>query len=172
MGKDKALLPFRGRTLVECVAQVVKEAAGSVTLVGPLERYSSLGLPVIEDRYPGCGPLGGIHAALEHSAAELTLITACDMPYLTVDFLKWIAANAECEEADAVLPCGPSGRPEPLCSIYRRTCLSPITSALFSHRFKVTDALAGLRITLLPLTGLSPLVNANTPQDWTEVNHG
>jgi molybdopterin-guanine dinucleotide biosynthesis protein A len=60
MGQDKALLPFRGRTLVECVAQNVKTAAGSATLVGPAGKYSHLGLDVIEDRYQACGPSEGL----------------------------------------------------------------------------------------------------------------
>ena len=53
MGRDKALLPFRGGALAQSVAQAVSEAAGSATLVGDPARYSGLGYPVIPDLYPG-----------------------------------------------------------------------------------------------------------------------
>ncbi len=64
MGRDKALLPLHGRTLVEHVAAEVKDACGSVTLVGAPERYQQLGLPCLSERYPLCGPLSGLEAAL------------------------------------------------------------------------------------------------------------
>src|SRR5437763_12141966 len=88
MGRDKARLPFRGRTLVEHIAAAVAEAAGSVTLVGAPERYQSLGLPIIPDTRPGEGPLAGILAALGASQAGWNLIAACDMPVISAPFLK------------------------------------------------------------------------------------
>jgi len=49
MGRDKALLPFAGRTLLEHVAARVAEAAGNVTVIGPPERYGHLGLVCAAD---------------------------------------------------------------------------------------------------------------------------
>ena len=46
MGRDKALLPYRGVTLGEFVAGEIRMATGSVTLIGPPERYQHLGLPI------------------------------------------------------------------------------------------------------------------------------
>ena len=37
MGRDKAMLPWSGRTMIEVIADTVREAAGSVTLVGAPE---------------------------------------------------------------------------------------------------------------------------------------
>ena len=64
MGRDKALLPLRGRALGQYIADAVATAAGRVVLIGDPERYGPLGYPVIPDRYPGEGPLGGILTAL------------------------------------------------------------------------------------------------------------
>ena len=79
MGRDKALLPFKGRTLVECVAAEVHAVTHAVTVVGNISRHSYLSYPVIEDVFPGRGPLSGIHAALTASRAEWNLIVACDI---------------------------------------------------------------------------------------------
>ena len=57
MGSNKALLPFRGSTLVEHIAQRVHAAAGRVILVGQPEIYSHLALPVVADARPECGPM-------------------------------------------------------------------------------------------------------------------
>ena len=57
MGTAKALLPFRGRTLIGYVAGEVSMAAGNVTIVGRPELYAGLGLAAIADELPGFGPL-------------------------------------------------------------------------------------------------------------------
>jgi len=165
MGKDKALLPFRGTTLVEWVAQQVKTAAGSVTLVGSASRYGFLGLPLIEDQHAGCGPLSGIEAALAHSAAEWNLVVACDMPNLTAPFLSWILKEAVGGQEDIVMPAGAGGR-EPLCAVYRRTCLPAARDALAREQYKVSEAFRSMRIKLLPVSEQTALANANTPLDW------
>ena len=71
MGRDKALLPFRGGALAQSVARAVSATAGSVTLVGDPERYGGLGYAVIADIYPGEGPLGGILTALGNTQRRL-----------------------------------------------------------------------------------------------------
>src|SRR5215472_12946061 len=109
MGRDKALLPFHGATLAATVSREVARAAGSATLVGNPE------LGGIPDLYPGEGPLGGILTALHHTSAEWNLIVACDMPEVSAAFLQELLSAAENSDADALLPEGPSGLPEPLC---------------------------------------------------------
>ncbi|MBI3681478.1 MAG: molybdenum cofactor guanylyltransferase [Acidobacteria bacterium] len=169
MGQDKALLPFRGSTLLECVAQTVRQAAGNVTVVGPAQRYSFLGLPLIEDRLAGLGPLSGIHSALSDSKAEWNLVTACDMPNLTPEFLCWLLEEAERRDSSVLMPVSLSGFPEPLCAVYRRTCLACAEEALAEGRLKITDAFSRLRIELVPAGPASLLASANTPEDWASM---
>jgi len=172
MGRDKALLPFKGRTLVECVAAEVHAVTGTVTLVGDVSRYSNLSYPVIEDIFPGRGPLSGIHAALSASRAEWNLIVACDMPEVTSDFLRKIVERAEGGGADAVLPAGPSGLPEPLCAAYRRRSLEAIAHALERGIRKVTDGLAGLAVDIWHVPESHYFHNLNIPQDWSSYPNG
>ncbi len=171
MRRDKALLPMDGSTLVERVANTVRQAAGSVTLVGAADRYAGLGLPLIEDEFPGCGPLSGIHAALGHSLEEWNLIVACDMPKLEPEFLSWLLDSAENEEADVLLPAGPSGLPEPLCGVYRRRCLDSAGAALKEGRWKIMDAFSSLRIRIVAALDSGLFENVNTPEDWAKLRH-
>jgi molybdopterin-guanine dinucleotide biosynthesis protein A len=164
MGRDKALLPFEGRTLVEHVAAMVRKAADSVALVGNPGRYASLGFPVIADNFPGCGPLAGIEAALRASNADWNLIVACDMPGLSTAFLRYLLDIAA---GDCLLPRGPSGLPEPLCAVYHRRCRPAIGRALTDGIRKVTDGLAGLDVRHITVESPRCFANVNTPQEWT-----
>jgi len=172
MGQDKALLLFKGRPLVEHVAGEVRRAVGNVTLVGNPPRYTYLGYPVIEDVLPGCGPLAGIHAALTHASAEWSLVVACDMPEITAEFLGMLIERAGTGSADAVLPAGPSGLPEPLCAAYHRRSLEAVGSALESGVCKVTDGLHGLDIDIWRVPDSHYFHNLNTPQEWSCYSHG
>ena len=73
MGTDKALLSFGKETLLERALRTAGAVANTVFIVGPRERYAQYG-DVVEDVFPDCGPLGGIHAALCITQTELNLM--------------------------------------------------------------------------------------------------
>jgi molybdopterin-guanine dinucleotide biosynthesis protein A len=166
MGRDKALLPFRGGVLVQHVAEAVKLAAGSAVLVGSPSGTLPLGYPVLPDIYPGEGPLGGILSVLQHDSADWNLIVACDMPEVSGEFLAGLLDAAERTEADALIPAGPSGRLEPLCGVYHRRSRQALHEAFAGGTRKVTAAFAGLRIARFAVREVMPFQNVNTPEDW------
>jgi molybdopterin-guanine dinucleotide biosynthesis protein A len=167
MGRDKALLPFRGGTLAQSVAHIVADAAGSVTLVGDPAVYASLGFPTVGDRYPGEGPRGGILTALAHTTADWNLVTACDMPGLDVELLKTLLDAAEQSDVDALVPAGPSGLPEPLCAIYHRRIAPQLGDRFAAGVRKVASALDAVRAVHYPVMELSCFQNVNTPEEWS-----
>src|SRR5579864_7660672 len=79
MGEDKALLKFGDRSLLQHALSITGELGGRAYIVGPKQRYAEFG-EVIEDIYQGCGPLAGIHAALNVTRTALNLILSVDMP--------------------------------------------------------------------------------------------
>ena len=166
MGQNKALLPYRGIPLAEFVARTVAAAAGSAFLVGDPDRHRALGFPVIADRHPDQGPLGGIITAPDHSAAEWNLIIACDMRRVSAEFLASLLDRAEASAPDVLLPIGPSERPEPLCAVYHCRCLPVLQSAFAASERKITRALAGLNTLKLLIPDAAPFQNVNTPEDW------
>jgi molybdenum cofactor guanylyltransferase len=182
MGRDKALLQLGGRTggrtMVQRVAEAVEQSAGNATLIGDPAKYGRLGYPVIPDLRQGCGPLAGIESALTHSTCEWNLILACDLANSGTEFLKSLclqALNLQApnpgtlnpdEAFDCLVPQGPDGRLQPLCAMYRRVCLAPISRALDQGVRRVTDAVTGLRVFVRTVGDLAPFQNLNTPEDW------
>ncbi|MBI4464984.1 MAG: molybdenum cofactor guanylyltransferase [Acidobacteria bacterium] len=173
MGQDKALLPFGDRTLAGWMAEGVGQVCGRVRLVGSLLKYSGLGYPVIEDLFPGQGPLAGIHAALQHSEAPFNLVVGCDMPYLSRAFLERLLEIAQSAEADVIVPESETLEYEPLCAVYTRACLGPVEEALQAGRRKISQVFARLRVR--PVRRQEWLAydprgvlfrNINTPEDY------
>jgi molybdopterin-guanine dinucleotide biosynthesis protein A len=166
MGRDKALLPWRGRTLVECVAGEVQAACGNVALVGAPERYLNLNLPCLPERYPACGPLSGLEAALRLGGREWSLVVACDMPGLTADWLRTLVDRAVCSQAPAVAATDFEGRLEPLCAVYHASLLAPVEEALAQGRHSIRKLLEQFEIERVTVPGPELVGNVNTSEEW------
>jgi molybdopterin-guanine dinucleotide biosynthesis protein A len=166
MGRDKALLPLDGATMVERIAAQVRAAAGNVTLLGSPEKYRHLGFPVMADEIENCGPLGGLYTALRRTGADWNLFVACDMPEVTGNFLSQLFEAAEMSDADCLLP-QISGKIDPLCAVYHRRLLTEAESAIHRKLFKMQDFVSTLRTSYWPVADPRPLLNVNTPAEWS-----
>jgi molybdopterin-guanine dinucleotide biosynthesis protein A len=154
------------------VAERIRPVVDSVALVGPANTYSDLGLRVIEDSVDGFGPVAGILAAVEDSAAPWILVTACDLPNIRPQFLEMLFQRAESSNADAVIPLAADGREQPLCGVYRKSMVQPLRQAVEGGIAKVMTAISGANLAyLLPpeYAMLDPsgemLQNVNRPGD-------
>jgi molybdopterin-guanine dinucleotide biosynthesis protein A len=145
-GQDKARVRLGGEMMLTRACRLVHEVTGSVSVVADREsRYADSDLWVVEDRWPGEGPLGGILTALlataeTDSGRDWNLIVSCDMPFLTRDWLAYLVARALTSEAQVVLPHSGSG-PEPLCACYRTDGAGALRAAFESGVRKVTEGL-------------------------------
>lgn len=169
MGRDKALLEFEGSTLAARIAECVRGVAGNVTLIGPPDRYRSLGYTVIADRVTECGPLGGVYTALLASRAEWNLMIACDMPFVTAPLLEELFAAAESgpSTVDCIVPATTGSDLDPLCAVYHRRCAHPALRAIERNVFKMHDFVSSLRLLKHAVADPAPLANINTPAEWS-----
>ncbi|HEY6905348.1 MAG TPA: molybdenum cofactor guanylyltransferase [Candidatus Acidoferrales bacterium] len=174
MKRDKALLEVGGVPLLVRTARLLEPIVGAPSVVGDPATYESFALPVIADDWPGAGPLGGIATALRASTARWNLVVACDLPYLTREWLCFLLARAVASTADAVLPMNTLGA-EPLCAMYHKRGEPAIRAALESGIRKVTDGLQHLRVETIPPAEWKAFdsegllfKNMNLPRDYQE----
>jgi len=165
MGRDKALLSIDGSLLVERIAEVVRAAAGNVTLIGAPGRYAHLGLPVLPDLAPDGGPICGLHTALKATRADWNLVVACDMPGLTAGFLSGLLAAAQQLGCACLAPQTDCGL-HPLCAVYHRRSADAVEFAIQHKSFKMHDLLKSLGTVSWPVADASLLENVNTPLEW------
>jgi molybdopterin-guanine dinucleotide biosynthesis protein A len=176
MGTDKAFLSFGGASLLDRALAVMGAVCDRVTIVGEpakFARYESLRHgSVVADFFPGCGPLAGIHTALAHSNADLNLMLAVDMPFVSSDLLAFLFTVAENNDASITVPRAGKGL-QPLCAVYRRDFSAAAEKALRAGNYKVDAAFSGVSVRVieegeLAAAGFSEqsFFNVNTPQDY------
>ena len=171
MGRNKALLPFRGRPLVARVHETLQPLFEDIFLVtNDPGLFDFVPCPKIPDRVPGKGPISGVDAALRHSRNPYVLVVGCDAPFLSPSLLELLAGKTE--EADLVIPIGPDG-PEPLCAVYGKGCLPHIEESLRKGDFSLMALVGRSRTREIPaeeVAGVDPgfrsFMNINTPGDF------
>ena len=171
MGTNKALLEVGGSGMLERAAALLRPLVGQLFVVADdAAAYAGLDLPIVPDRHPGCGAVGGIHAALLHAAQPLVLCVACDMPHLGRGVVELLLAAARPDD-DALVP-RVGGRPEPLLAVYGTSARAGFERAIASGRLRVMDALEGLNVRYLEERvlrvadpTLRSFVNVNTPKE-------
>ena len=173
MGQDKAFMQLGGRTLLAHALELANSATGSAWIVGSAQKFAACG-PVVEDIYPGQGPLAGIHAALAVTRTDLNLTVAVDMPFLQPDFLKYLVAQARAGTAVVVVPEAGGGL-QPLCAVYRREFAAVAERSLRAGKNKVDRLFAEVRTRVIKQEELERIGfgedlfrNLNTEQDWQE----
>jgi len=170
MGTNKAFLEFGGETLLARALSTLKSVCDNVVIVADPATFAASG-PVIADLFPGCGPLGGIHAALQHSSAELNLMLAVDMPFVSPELLRFLLVIAENSDAVVTLPRTDKGF-QPLCAVYRRKFLETAETNLQAGKYKIDIAFSSIPLRIIEEPELSTagfseknFFNINTPED-------
>jgi molybdenum cofactor guanylyltransferase len=168
--KAKAVLAPGGGTLLESALKTVRALAGEVFVLGSPELYSAYG-PTVPDVFPGCGPLGGIHAALAETKTEFNLMIAVDTPFLSAELLNYILDRA-LEKRTMVTAPEINDYPQPLCAVYSREFLPVAERALRAGNYKIVPLFPREGTLLIREAELKRFAftsemfeNLNTPED-------
>jgi molybdopterin-guanine dinucleotide biosynthesis protein A len=119
MGRDKALLKLGGERLIRHAVRKLSRLAHEVHILSDRPELAEFA-PLVEDLHPGCGPVGGMEAALAHTACDWVLILPVDMPFLPTALLeRWMRGVVAMPTARVAL-FTVEGAPQPaLCLLHR-----------------------------------------------------
>ncbi len=179
MGRDKALMPFRGVPLIAYVMERLAPVADEiiVTTNNP-DDYEFLGVPLYRDIIPERGALGGLYTALKCASHAQVAVVACDMPFASTAFFLTASKLLSALDADVVIPTTEKGY-EPLHALYRReSCIPPIETALNDNKWKVISWFGEVKVHALTPSetavhnpnGLT-FWNLNTPEDFSKAEN-
>jgi molybdopterin-guanine dinucleotide biosynthesis protein A len=198
MNQDKAWLEIERAPMIGRVAIALKPVVGRLGIVvndanPQLERYrefaASCGAILIPDLRDHRGPLGGIYSALTHCArGEAALILACDLPFITTEFLSFLGgvhrrSNSQplsrtigANSQSVTVPLDSSNRLQPLAAIYDRSALAPVEQMLAANELKVDrlySRVATRQVGFGEFARLSGaekfFLNINTPEEYRSV---
>jgi molybdenum cofactor guanylyltransferase len=169
-GADKGHLVVGGRPIVERALEVLRQVTSDLVIIANEPApYAHLGVPIEADAIPGAGPLGGILTALARTTFPYTLIVACDMPFLSVGFLRHLVRRGR--GVDVALPKTEDGY-HPLCAVYAQSVLPAVRARVTAGRLDVVGLVREVRVAEIgpeELEAFDPervmLSNVNTPQD-------
>ena len=140
MGQDKALLELAGKPLVLRAVEKLQQVCGEVSILGNREELEVYA-PLVRDLHEGCGPLGGIEAALAHSTKAWHLLMAVDMPFLPVGFLDaWVRCVMAKKDARVAL-FTVDGRPQPALCLVHQEIAPFVKGAVQRGEFKLFPVL-------------------------------
>lgn len=215
MGTDKALLRLGGQTLIENVIGKVSQLSQEVIVVAnDPQKYKGLvtsslastrarrtnsrmnsgtrqrarQVRLVSDVRPGKGALGGIYSGLLAGSHFHSLVVACDMPFLNLNLLRYMAILAP--GYDVIIPRvaarvsfshqppskgSVTAREEhlhPLHAIYSKRCLEPIEELLDKGDLRIIAFFPQVRVRYVEQEEIDPFdpqhlsfFNINTPAD-------
>ena len=171
MGRTKALIDVGGQPMASHVAHALAMAGcRDVVLVGgdPTE-LAALDLPVIADRHPGEGPVGGVLTALHHhllhrGGATHVVVAACDLPGLTASAVEQML-DAVTGATNVVVAL--TDRLQPVLAVWNVQTLTSIEAAFEAGIRALHEVLALFDVVTVAIDA-NEMRNINRPEDLLE----
>jgi molybdopterin-guanine dinucleotide biosynthesis protein A len=175
-GRDKGFAAVGGEPIVVRTIRLFRRLFPQVLVsTNRPERFVPLAVDTVADRFPGSGPLAGVHAALLASRYPHVFVAACDMPGLDAEVIRFLVARIGRADVDAIVPRW-DGDVEPLHAVYAVRSAPAIEAALQAGRHALRDWLATARVDYVSEAELrrvagaaESMLNVNTPEELAAV---
>jgi molybdopterin-guanine dinucleotide biosynthesis protein A len=174
-GRDKAFAAVGGEPIAVRTIRLFHDLFSQVLVAtNRPDRFRSLEVETVGDRFPGCGPLAGIHAALLASRYPHVFVAACDMPAVDPEVVRFLIARIR-PGIDAVVPRWEDDV-EPLLAVYAVRCGPAMEASLAAGHHAMRDFLAAIQVDYVDERELRRLggaarsmTNVNTPEELAAV---
>lgn len=161
MGQDKGLVTLQEVEFILHIIKTLKNITDSALLVTQNKKYRRFGLPVVQDVYPEKGPLGGIHAALQHTQESQILVFSCDIPLLKSYVIEELLRFKN--SADIVF-AKTEKQWHPLIGIYAKGLLSDVEENINQNKLRLIDFIKEHKYKAVNFKDDAAFTNINTPE--------
>ena len=157
MGTNKIFVPIQGLPMAEYMYQKL-HLAGFTNIYAVVKTKCSINIPQLVETNRDFHPLYGVSSALEHTTSRFSLITPCDVPFVSQSTLKNLHAKRE-----FVTVCS-SEIQQPLLGVF------PKALATKAHNYaeQSLSVMNFVSTSQRLLVSTFELTNINTPQNLKE----
>lgn len=168
MGKDKALIDYRGQPHALYLYELLSQYCQQVFLSARPQQWQETvleSLPILADCGESRGPFTGILTALETYPQVNWLIVACDLAYLQAGAVAHLIAQAHLNRAVTCYENPQRGFPEALCGFYTPKALHLFQKAARAELYCPVKILQMGDCHLLKPHHPMAVANVNTPEE-------
>ena len=181
----KAFIKINGEKIIERNLKIMRQLFKEIFIVtNQPELYLYLKTHLLGDVYDIRGPMTGIFTSLLNSSNNWVFISACDMPFINGELIKYMASKRD--NYDAVVPKSPlrpllvKGRRgdyiEPLFAFYSKQLMPSMEKAIFSNKTGIKDFLKDKKVKYISAEEIRDIdakamsfINLNTLKDMERV---
>jgi molybdenum cofactor guanylyltransferase len=176
-GRDKSALVVAGRTILDRLTAELSQITEDLLIVGgEAPAQPQAGVRHVADLVPGCGPLGGLHAALSEAQSRVVVIVACDMPFVSASLIRYLLTIATGPDRPDVVVPRTERSYHPMCAVYSHACLAPAARRLANGQLRMDGLLEDVRVHIVNADALAAfgdpehlLANLNTPLEYRAI---
>ncbi|MBL8385529.1 MAG: molybdenum cofactor guanylyltransferase [Burkholderiales bacterium] len=165
--RDKALMSFRGRRLIDHVFERIAPQVGGVMISANRnhEQFKSFGVRVVSDAIGEfAGPLAGLHAGLSASRRPYLIAVPCDSPFFPEDLVERMFDALESTGTQVAVAMS-GEQPHPVFALTRRTVLAHLTDFLKGGGRKIDAWYDSLSTVQVDFNDDALFGNINTPEE-------
>lgn len=152
--QQKALLPFKGKPLIEWVLQALQHQGTSVAINAnqqSVKEYQRFGVKVFADETAEfLGPMAGMTYAFNALPQEWLLFVPCDNPYLPKDLVRYMV-EAYQSHPNPILVAFEGEQIQPLYCLMHRSQHADLLSALRQNHLSVKRWIQSRSFTPIPI---------------------
>lgn len=165
MGSDKASLPLGETTLAGSLkAQLDKYCDNLLVSIARDKQSPIENVRVVVDKIDGKGPLAGIYSSLTESNSRVSLVVACDIPYVHPMLVRKMLMF--CNDYDIVVPSFKTDTVEPMMAVYTKACLGAIESLIDRNVLRVKDLFTICKTKIIAWSDNTWYANLNTRNEY------
>ena len=166
MGKDKALLPFKGfDTLTEFQLSKLSSHFQKVYIGCKDKDKFDFEANFIEDlkEYEDSAPHVGLISAFETLGCETIAILSVDVPFFETKHFEKLYHQLDTH--DVVVAKSPQGK-QPLCAIYKKSILPKLKQLTLKKKYRFAYLFEEIDVKFVEFEDEEIFTNLNTPDDY------
>lgn len=143
MGFDKQFLEINKKRLMDEQILKLREQFEEIIVVSnKIDSYYDVNYKIVCDEIKEIGPLGGVHVGLKNAASKYIYITACDMPIINNDYIRFMKEKINDNVEACVTKTG--NRIEPFNGFYSVNLIHKIEELIYNKHTSMFSLLSSI----------------------------